>query len=153
MSTETTYEIKSTKPLSIYDNPSIDIFKKSYEFNVVMSEIKELERRIEDLELEIRIFKKREMKAEVEVRVVYFKKLDETKKAFSYLQDKKINFQPIGSGTILTTQRTVEILKEGNFKFGVVKNTKELYKKEPNLIEDYAKQVRKHYGLPTRNKN
>lgn len=136
-----------------YDAPITDIFKKSYEFNIVMNEIKELEERVKALEIENKSLKKQKAKAEVETKVVYFKKFSETEKACLYLQDKGIDFQPIGSGTLLTTQEAVEILKEGDFKFGSVKNTKELYQKEPNLIKNYANQVRKHYGIPIRNKD
>lgn len=77
--------------------------------------------------------------------VVYFKKRDEFHKALSYLGDRELGGQVLGSGMMIASKNIVDCLNNGGFKFGIAKSTKEIYEKEPNLIKDYAEQVKKHY--------
>ena len=77
--------------------------------------------------------------------IVYFKKRDEFHKALSYLHERSLGGQQLGSGMMIASKNIVDCLNNGGFKFGIAKSTGEVYEKEPNLIKDYADQVRKHY--------
>lgn len=80
--------------------------------------------------------------------IIYFKERNKFHEALSYLSEHQMGGQLLGSGTMIASQKVVDKLSEAGFQFGVVKSTKELYEKEPDIIKNYANQVRKHYKSP-----
>lgn len=149
------------RPFYDPENYTIGVAKslRNYSTNkIIMEAIKRLEYKIEENSKQLAEFrgeianlltKTGFLEERGEGIIIYFKDRNQCHKAFSYLIDREVGFQPIGGGVIMASQKVAEILEKGDFRFETTKNTKELYEKEPNLINNYVEQVKKHYKLPS----